>query len=368
VGKIPKKYDVVVVGAGPAGSIAAMSTAERGLKTLILEKERLPRFKLCGGAIPNWIVDNLNIPQEILQREYKTVTFFTPPDYKRREMKLETSKYFGVNRDTFDYYLTKKALDAGAVLKEAIKVKKVIKRDNQVKGVITDTGESYLADIVIACDGALTKISKECGMWSKWFSNENHKWQDQMISCIGIELKMEEDIIDRKFGNTFIFFTGLDFAPTGYAWIFPKRNYVSVGLGLNYRSLKKSLSEYLSKFLKANSIISELLMGGKVTTTRGGWIPNQTPYQPSYDAGLLIAGDAASMISRISGEGIVYAIKAGRNAGTTAVEAVRQGDFSANFLSRYQDLWKLSIGITLNYQNQLLMKDGLFDRNFSFFV
>jgi digeranylgeranylglycerophospholipid reductase len=347
------------VGAGPAGSIAAMNAAERGAKTLILEKEKLPRFKLCGGAIPKLVINDLKIPREIIKREYKVASFFTPPNYERHDKKLSNIRYFGVNRDSFDYYLTKKALDVGVKLEETSKVTAVIKKGGQTKGVVTSLGHKYLADVVIACDGALSRISRKCGMWAKWFTNEGIKWQDQMALCIGIELRMEESIIDTKFENSFLFFKGRDFAPTGYAWIFPKRNRVSIGLGSMFRSLKNSPTEYLRTFLRFNPKMEELLKGGEILQTKGGWIPIRTPYRPSYDSGLLIVGDAASMVSKISGEGIYYAIRAGMNAGITAAEAVNEGDFSAEFLSKYQDRWELSIGITLKFQNQIYQEDEL---------
>ncbi|MHA2096868.1 MAG: NAD(P)/FAD-dependent oxidoreductase, partial [Candidatus Hodarchaeales archaeon] len=203
-----KKFDVVVVGAGPAGSLAAMNTAERGVNTLILEKRKLPRYKLCGGAIPFLVVKDLNIPEEILQREYTILSYFSPPKYERQDRSLKDIKYFGVNRDTFDNYLTKMAVDRGAKLKDRSKVVSIIKKHGQVKGVVTSTGEQYKTDLVIACDGPLSRVSKESGMWAQWLKHKGDKWQDHIVACIGTELRLGKRIIDERFGKSFIFVDG----------------------------------------------------------------------------------------------------------------------------------------------------------------
>lgn len=348
-----KKYDVVVVGAGPAGSVAAMKAAEGGAKTLILEQHHLPRFKLCGGGVANWVIRHLSIPEEVLERRYKVLSFFTPPNYDRHDIELSGMGYFGVYRDAFDYHLTKMALEKGAELREKSKVNGVIKEGVQVKGVVTSTGEKYEADVVIACDGAHSLVSKECGMWEKWFIRKGETWEDQMSFCLGVEVKLGEKIVDERFGNSYMIFTGKDIAPLGYAWLFPKRENVSVGLGSMAKTIDKKPIEYMNHFLKNNPVASKLLKGGEKILTKGAWIPIRNAYKPSYDAGLLIAGDAAGMVSPITGEGIFYAVRAGMDAGVTAAEAVNEGDFSAEFLSKYQKRWKKSIGIALDFQGQI---------------
>lgn len=348
---------MVVVGAGPAGSVAAMKAVEGGAETLILERYSLPRFKLCGGGVANWVVRRLNIPKEILQRRYDILSFFTPPDYERHDIELGTTSYFGVYRDEFDHYLTTLAIKKGAKLREKSRVIGVIKEEGQVKGVVTSTGEEILADVVIACDGASSRISKLSGMWTKWSKDVRVKWQDQMSYCVGIEVKLGQKVISERFGNSYMIFTGKEIAPLGYAWLFPKFENVSVGLGSMAKTLEKKPMDYMNKFLTNNPVASKLLKGGERVLSRGAWLPAWKPggsvYKPSFDAGLLIAGDAAGMVSSITGEGIYYAVRAGIEAGITAAEAVFEGDFSKEFLSRYQERWKASIGVALDFQDQI---------------
>ncbi len=348
-----QKYDVIVVGAGPAGSMAAMKAAEGGAKTLILEKYKLPRFKLCGGGIANWVIRKLNIPQEVLERQYKVLSFFTPPNYERHDINLGGMGYFGVYRDAFDYELTKIALDKGAELKEKKHVDGVLKEEDYVKGVTTKEGEKYEADVVIACDGALSTVAKNCGMWDTWFKSKEESWKDQMCFCVGVEVKLGEKVITERFGDSYMIFTGRDIAPMGYAWLFPKRENVSVGLGSMAKTLEKKPTYYMDHFLKNHPVASNLLAGGEEVLTRGAWIPIKNAYKPSYDSGLLIAGDSVGMVSPITGEGVYYAVRAGMEAGVTAAEAVNEQNFSAEFLSVYQERWVKSIGGILDFQEQI---------------
>jgi digeranylgeranylglycerophospholipid reductase len=333
--------------------MAAMKAAEGGAKTLILEKCKLPRFKLCGGGIANWLVKNLSIPEEVLERRYKVLSFFTPPNYERRDINLGELEYFGVYRNAFDYYLTKIALEKGAELKENKHVDGVIKEEGYIKGVTTKDGEAFKGDVVIACDGALSTVAKKCGMWDTWFKKKGETWKDQMAFCIGIEVKLGEKVITERFGDSYMFFIGRDVAPMGYAWCFPKRENVSVGLGSMAKTFEKKPLEYMNHFIKNNPIVSKLLEGGEIILQKGAWIPIRNAYKPSYVQGLLIAGDAAGMVSPITGEGVFYAARAGIDAGVTAVEAVNNEDFSSEFLSRYQERWVKSVGSLLDFQEQI---------------
>lgn len=330
-----------------------MKAAEGGAKTLILERCKLPRFKLCGGGIANWLVKNLSIPEEVLERRYKVLSFFTPPNYERRDINLGELEYFGVYRDAFDYHLTKIALEKGAELKENKYVDGVIKEEGYIKGVTTKDGEKFKADVVIACDGALSTVAKKCGMWDIWFKKKGETWKDQMAFCVGIEVKLGEKVITDRFGDSYMFFIGRDIAPVGYAWCFPKRENVSVGLGSMAKTFEKKPLEYMNLFIKNNPIVSKLLQGGEIIFQKGAWVPIRNAYKPSYDQGLLITGDAAGMVSPITGEGMFYAVRAGVDAGVTAVEAVNNEDFSAEFLSRYQERWVKSVGSLLDFQEQI---------------
>ncbi|MHA1278381.1 MAG: NAD(P)/FAD-dependent oxidoreductase [Candidatus Helarchaeota archaeon] len=353
---LDKKYDVIVVGAGPAGSVAAMKAAEGGAATLLIDKHKLPRFKLCGGGIADWIVRKLDIPCDILERKYTTISFFAPPHYK--EKRFPAGMHWGVSRDRFDYCLTKKALQAGVDLLEGTRIADVIKNGTRIQGVMTDKGYKLRTDLVIACDGVYSRIARKAGLWNKWFDKNNLSWQDFQAYCIETEMALDKAIINERFGkpleSKYLFYTGREIAPLGYGWVFPKEETLTVGIGIYYRTLLKKPTEYLNYFM-THPAVAPYLKGTELLVQRGAYIPwsRYPAYTPSYMSGLLIAGDAAGMVSPISGEGIFFAIKAGLEAGKTAAEAVQKKDFSARFLAQYETRWQQSIGDNLTHQGHI---------------
>ena len=350
-----KKQDVIVVGAGPAGSMAAMKAAEGGAKTLLIEKQPLPRYKLCGGGVANWIMRKFDIPQDVIEKEYKNIVTYTPPNYDRQVFPMPGLGYFGVCRDKFDHHLTRMAIEAGAELKEGLNIKDVIIEEGHVKGIVTSDDQIFRGDVIIGCDGAHSTVAKKSGFWNIWFDQKGETWKDHMWFCVGVEVKMDSKVIDERFEDNYLFFTGREVAPLAYGWLFPKREVVSVGLGSLAISMTKKPMNYMNYFLKKHPVLPKLLEGGEIILTRGAWLPIRHSQRPSYGNGVLFAGDSAGMVSPISGEGIYYAVRAGLEAGATAAEAVNNNDFTAEFLSNYEERWLSVIGEQLLYQEKLFL-------------
>jgi len=347
-----EKWDVVVVGSSPAGSMTAMKAAEGGAKTLVLERQKLPRFKLCGGGVASWVIKKLRVPESVIDREYKVLEYYAPPDYKALRLPIPAS-YYGVYRDRFDRFLLSLAEEAGATVREKVKVVDVVMEEGWVKGVVTGNGEKIMSDVVVACDGALSTVARKSGFWDVWFTSKGENWREHMSFCVGVEVEMDDEVIDERFGDSYLFFTGEDVAPIGYAWIFPKKGRLSVGLGSLVETFKEKPKEYITRFIREHPVASKLLEGGRPSPVKGAYIPTSHPYKPSYGAGVLFAGDSAGMVSPITGEGRFYAVRAGMDAGVTAAEAVSEGDFSAEFLSRYEERWEEHIGKHLDFQAEL---------------
>jgi digeranylgeranylglycerophospholipid reductase len=350
-----QKYDVIVVGAGPAGSMAAMKAAQGGAKTLLLERAELPRYKLCGGGVANWIMRKFEIPEDIIERVYKNIVTYIPPNYEGQVFPMPGLGYFGVCRDKFDYCLTKMAIKAGAEFKEGINIRDVIVEEGYVKGVVSSDGQVFRGDVIIGCDGAHSIVAKKSGFWKVWFDQKGENWRDHMWFCVGVEVKMDKKIIDERFEDNYLFFTGREVAPLAYGWLFPKRETVSVGLGSFVFSMTKKPWSYMDYFLNKHPILPKLLKGGEIVLRRGAWLPIRHCQRPSYGNGVLFAGDSAGMVSPISGEGIYYAVRAGLEAGETAAEAVNNCDFSSEFLSKYEERWLSVIGEQLLYQEKLFL-------------
>jgi len=353
-----KKYDVIVVGAGPAGSVAARNAAEGGANTLLIDKMKLPRFKLCGGAVAGWIMKNFDIPEDVIENRGVEMIMCRPPKYKKEKFPTPTPQGL-VCRSKFDYYLTKQALGAGAELLQETRVLSVLKEGDTVKGIELENGEKIKSDIVIACDGATSRIARTAGFWEKWFTG-GETWKDYMAFCVGLEMRLDKDLINERFGEGNIwFFLGKKVAPLGYGWVFPKTkiDILSVGLGTFVPTIEKKPTEYIKYFVTEHPVASELLADAEIVKSCGAYIPYRKAFRPSYANGIMVAGDSAGMVNPINGEGIFYAMRAGKIAGTIAAEAVKAKDFSAKFLKTYEDQWEDKIGKHLDKQAEILQEN-----------
>jgi len=349
---IPEKYDVIVVGAGPAGSVAAMKCAQEGLKTLVLERQTLPRFKLCGGGVPKWVIEKLEVPETIIERKTDVMVFMVSPYFEPEELKVPVWQAM-VHRDKFDSFLAKSAERAGAELRDEVQVLKVIKKRGVVNGVKTSKGNIF-ADIVIGCDGAASTVARTAGFWDKWFKQNGKTWKEHMAFCVGSDIEMEEELIFERVGfDRMLFFMDPEISPLGYGWIFPKERSVMVGLAIYCGAIKRNPVEHLDYFIRKHPVASKLLESGEVSKVRGAYIPMRHVFKPSYGSGVMLAGDSCGMVSAITGEGILYAVRAGWISGQIAAKAVKEGNFSADLLKQYEEVWYDKFGERLDKISKL---------------
>ncbi|MHA1595233.1 MAG: NAD(P)/FAD-dependent oxidoreductase [Candidatus Baldrarchaeia archaeon] len=346
-----RSFDVIVVGAGPAGSMAAREAARRGVRVLLIDKEKFPRYKVCGGGVAPWVIKKLSVPSDIIERHAKRMGVCAPPSYEVLEFEMPTG-YYLVFRDKFDNYLLKLAREAGAKVLEGVRVTDVIFEGDLVRGVKTTRGE-FEAKVVIACDGATSVVARRAGFWDKWFTEKGESWEEHMAFCVQSEIALDDEIIDNRIGNKLMFFAGSRVAPLGYGWIFPKRGIVSVGLGSAVGEFEEKPTEYLRRFIEEHPVASRLLEGGRIVRAKGSYVPFKHTFKPSYDNGILVAGDACGHVSPITGEGIFYAVRAGMIAGEVAAESIRRGDQSAMFLREYEKRWQRVIGVHLDVQAKI---------------
>jgi len=359
------KFDVIVVGAGPGGSIAAWKCAEAGLKTLLIEKLKLPREKLCGGAIDPWVFKHFNLPEELIERKTTTLSARVAPRFKELNMPMEE---FLVSRSEFDYYLTEEAERCGATIIDGMQVESpLIDANGKIYGIKTRLG-NYEAPIVIAADGATSRIAYKSGLWEAWGLNDLHSWKKNQMFCLESIHVMDEKKIDAQIGDKIIFLIDSDISGPSYAWIFPKKNTVWVGLGIHLASLEPETSptvmarKNIDKILQLD-FVKELMMGSTHQETRGAFLPWTTPYSPNYADGLLVVGDAAGQVSSMTGEGVFYTCRGGEFAGKSAILAYENGDFSARELSSYENLCNSTINQMLRIQRDIFIQDILPKKN-----
>lgn len=288
-------YDVIVVGAGPSGASSALFLARRGINVLILEKKKIPRYKVCAGGTSKFTFDLLEVPPEyfnafqierleIIYRE-ETKTFVVP-----------LNSIFTLSRDQFDYKLTKLAYENGATLIDGEKVISIEEDGNNLK-VKTNLGHTFSSKYIIGADGVGSVVAR--------FLGEKFNYP--------MPLGIQKDIGERNLLPILKLFMGL--VQMGYGWIFPKYGTLSVGLGA-YRfppkEMVKIIQFILDKFPQNNS----QLLAHPIPFYRGK--------RRIADDKVLLVGDSAKLTDPFSGEGIRNGIKSAKIASEVILEGLNK--------------------------------------------
>jgi geranylgeranyl reductase family protein len=325
------RFDVVVIGAGPAGSTAARRCALGGLKTLLLEKKTIPRYKPCAGGVTLAAFRELDftLPASLIERECRGVkVHFRNIE---REAHLTDPFVMMVTRSSFDAYLTGKAEEAGATLRDHTPCTRI---SVDGEGAVVETGrEAIRTALVIGADGFFSCVRKSMG-----FRFE----PEEVRFCVLADVPLPTEEIDRRFGELVLIH--YDYVSGGYAWIFPKHTHLSTGIGGAFEKYR-DLPDRLRDFLSRHGIPSKV-------TIRGCFLPVSRWKRDIFQDRLLLTGDAAGLVDSFSGEGIRFAIASGKHAAQTAIRAHESGVFSAGLLREYQDRLMRDIGWELQRSNR----------------
>ncbi len=295
----PKYYDMIVVGAGPAGAIAAFHLAERGYQVLILEKDYFPRHKPCGGGLTYRALELLPFSIDHLIESTIHSFRFTHRFKKEFIRHSEQPLMVCVMRDRFDQFLVDKAREKGAEFLEGIKVSGFTETFDKV--LVHAEGQEFAASFVIGADGVNSLTAKT------YLLNQNIR------KGIGIEseVRVNESQLLR-----FRSMASLDWGTfvEGYAWVFPKADHLSIGVG-GPVGLSRHLKHYYFRFLES------LHMGDvEIISFRTFPIPYRSGYSRLQASRVLVAGDAAGLTDPMTGEGIFYALKSGKIAASVIME------------------------------------------------
>jgi len=347
-----KGYDAIVVGAGPAGTTAALKMAREGLRVALLERGTVPGSKnMFGGMFPRCPTIEQLIPdfweeapweRHVVKRTLNIVSETSTTSLVFESSEFDRAPYNGctIYRPVFDRWYAGQARKAGAHLLNRCLVEELLFTDRSVSGVKIHGEEGGLhAPVVVACDGVLSLLAKKIGL-------AKHPASDMALGVKAL-FRLPEEEINERFGlvrrqGATCEFLGCTEGVRGGGFIYTQLETVSVGLVFHLDALtgrRIPPYELLQRFL-ARDPIARMLKGSQLVEYSAHVLP-----EGGYDAvpqlatdGLILAGDAAGLCytNGLNQEGMNLAITSGYLAAETVMEAYRTGDFSGKALSGYE--------------------------------
>ncbi len=327
-------FDVVIVGAGPAGSTTAEHAALGGARVLVLErKKEVGEPVACGEFMP--LLDEVrailpkaedletlfDIPSSLVSRHMDLFRIFSP---KPRHWDIPFRGYT-TDRNRFDQHLACKAEKAGAVVRTSAQV-------IAVEGTKVRTqDETYQAQVVIGADGPISKVAKGLGL---------PKNADLYPAVTSQAIGDFEPIMEMYFGGV---------APGAYAWVLPKKDGANVGVGVAPQFSDGRIGDYFQDFISQR----KLEVRGRPI---GKFVPSNGPIKRTFTASGLVVGDAAGHVMAVNGGGIPIAMICGRIAGRTVAEHLKNG----TPLSLYEERWKQQVNKPLRTAVHTKMLASLF--------
>jgi len=315
-------YDVIIIGGGPAGSIAAERAARGGLSVLMLEKATYPRNKICGGGVSQKALDVIGgIDKELIERETFGARIFLP-DYRNFAGMLDDRVAVMTRRENLDHWLARRAEDRGAVVHEGERVKDVLFTGDCVDVVTSEN--RYRSRMIIGSDGVNSTVARRSGIRTRW--------GDDIGMCLEAEVKLGETMVDECVDDRLVEFYFIE--DRGYGWVFPKRDHISIGIG-EFSPRARNLKGSFTRFVRDVSAQKNIDIEGRISGINSYRIPAGGYPRRIHGERVLLAGDAAGFVDPFLGEGIYYALKSGEIAADVAAGAVESGDFSERFLQEY---------------------------------
>jgi geranylgeranyl reductase family protein len=323
-------YDVIVVGAGPAGSTAAYDCAKQGLKTVLLEKYKLPREKPCGGAVMYRALRTIGekIPRELIEQRIYGLRFLLP-DGKQSEFVSDKMIGITVFRDRFDEYLANRASDAGAELLDNTPVVDASVSSKSAT-VRLDDGTELSGKYLLGADGVNSIVSRSLGL----------RPRRKELTKVGLGMEAdfhvgEEGVEKATSGNPSI----LEVCPVegrvSYGWVFPKKEHLAIGVagaGIHMRSLRPQFDQF------CRCVEDRLGIRLDLEKRRTFFLGGDGLGSKNIAPRAILIGDAAGFVDPLMGEGIAYAMQSGAFAASVINKAIDENQYDEATLSEYQEL------------------------------
>ena len=344
-----ESYDAIIAGGGPAGLAAAETLARRGCSALVLEQnhEIGSPIRTSGGSFIDEL-DALGVPRG-LHHPISRVRFLSPANaavYDYVQPRMCVMDVRGVFQ-----FLAGKAVEAGAAVRVATRVEGPVfqyeRQDGKVVGV--RTRDAVLgARVVIDATGYRSVLLKQAGL-------------DPGMRRFGVgaEYDMYAPHCDEREA---VLLVGGEFAPSGYAWVFPwGRHRVRVGVGIIHPDSDAKPDAYLDALVAGAGRFGVDLRGAQPLEHHAGLIPSECFAARFAGDGILGVGDAAGQASSLLGEGIRWAIQAGKMAGEVAAGAIAKGDVSRGALAEFERRWTKRYGKDLRLAHKINLRIASWD-------
>ncbi len=321
--------DVIIAGAGPAGSYLAYLLATSGLRVVLLEKKQIPRYKACGGGLTTRARKHLPFDLGEIVDDAATTARLYVNGRRAFERTYPQAVVSMVMRDKLDAFLADQAAAAGAQVEAGVRFRSGVFTDD---GVIIDTSAGQQeARCLVGADGAHSRVARHLGLTLRY----------RVMTAIEAELEVDAPA-HARFRHAFDFDFGV--IAQGYGWVFPKKDHLSAGI-LTRRSKAPMLERDFRRYLDSK---------GLGTARARSLRLHPIPYAPhagnryANRAGLVV-GDASGMVDPITGEGIYYALRTARLAAAAIGDYFKRGIP----LATYDDTLRATVGRELRYAGWL---------------
>jgi len=319
-----KETDVLVIGAGPAGLIAAREAAKRETAVTVLEEHaEIGQPCHCAGLLSIKGLECLGLPSNefYVQNKVKGAHFFSPSGLTFT-VEREKDVACVVDRGLFDKFLANKATESDAQIILNEKAKSIERGKNSVS---VQTGKDrYTAKMVIDAEGVSSRIIKDMGL----------KPIERNSAILGIQYDLENVDVDTEYVEVHL---GKKVAPGLFVWVIPLGpDKARVGLGCKGVNPKSLLDKFIEKRFSSEHV--------KISEVRSGLVITGGPIDKTFCDKFLVVGDASGQVKPTTGGGVILGGICASIAGRTAAEAIVHGDCSAMFLNQYETLWKKQLG------------------------
>lgn len=338
--------DVLVIGAGPSGSIAANTIAQNGVDVLLIDKKsEIGTPKRCAEGILKSTLDELNIQADSrwIAREITGIEIVSP---NNKELILDETNFelpdtaYILERKIFDKTLVMDAIRSGTKVMIKTKANSIERTNSGFLVNATSLGREIQirTKLIIAADGPESKVGRMVGL-------KSNTSLYNMASCAQYEM-VNVEMDDMNHVRVHIG----SICPGGYVWIFPKGDDIAnVGLGVLKSHTDKTARHFLDSFVQSN----EDVVNAQCVEMNVGGDPIGGLIEERYGDNVMVVGDAAGFVDPLTGDGIRTAMLSGKYAGEVAVKSIEKGNYSKKFLKEYYDLTEENIGKSFNRFNKI---------------